>query len=163
MKNYNGNIDSSNNQNILDKLVDREVVACISDMVEHLFSYDGGTYGSWDEWNNMYVNRCDECDDYFTEYDEDEDGNRICPHCGRVYKDDEEAEEEPQEIYEYWLVTNWFGEKLRNHGEPVYERWGNWIWGRCCTGQSIALDYVVAEIAADMGILEGQENDWSRK
>jgi hypothetical protein len=34
------------------------------------------------------------------------------------------------------------------------------LWGRTTSGQGIAMDSVVAEIASDMGILVGQENEW---
>lgn len=54
-----------------------------------------------------------------------------------------------REVYEHWAVTRWLGSKLEAHGERVFEFAGLTIWGRCCTGQSIALDYVIQEIARE--------------
>jgi len=51
MKHYNFN--SSKNQAIKKQFVEREVYACISDMAEYLFSYDGDKYADWDEWENI--------------------------------------------------------------------------------------------------------------
>ena len=149
MKHYDYN--SSKNQTIKGQFVQREVYACISDMAEHLFSYEGDKYADWNEWENLYIARCPECGetvDYGVE----------CPHCGAIYE--EEPETEPQEIYEYWIVSPWLGEKLRDKGEPVLERWSGWIWGRTCTGQAILLDSVISSICYDMGILEGQPHEW---
>ena len=81
-----------------------------------------------------------------------------CPHCGAIHG--EEPETEPQEIYEYWIVSPWLGEKLKDKGEPILERWGGWIWGRTCTGQAILLDNVISEICYEMGILDGQPHEW---
>ena len=66
-----------------------------------------------------------------------------------------------QEILEYWIVSPWLGEKLREKGEPVLERWGGWIWGRTCSGQAILLDNVISEICYEMEILEGQQYEWN--
>ncbi len=67
-------------------------------------------------------------------------------------------EDEPQEIYEWWLVSSYLCEKLKAKGQPVIEEQN--IWGRCTTGQAILLDYVIGKIAQDMEILEGQKNEW---
>jgi hypothetical protein len=70
-----------------------------------------------------------------------------------------ELEQEPQEVYEWWLVTSWLARKLKEQGECVIESEG--IWGRRTSGQAIKMDYVITRICADLGILEGQENEWS--
>ena len=48
-----------------------------------------------------------------------------------------------REVYEHWAVDTWFGRHLQARGECVFEFGGMTIWGRCTTGQSISLDYVV--------------------
>ena len=162
MKHYDYN--SSKNQTIKGQFVQREVCACISDMAEYLFSYDGDKYADWDEWENLYVARCQECGEIVEEWEEVEAAavenpdKYSCPHCGAIHE--EEPETEPQEIYEYWIVSPWLGEKLMAKGEPVLKRWGGWIWGRTCTGQAILLDNVISEICYEMGILEGQPHEW---
>jgi hypothetical protein len=55
---------------------------------------------------------------------------------------------EPQEVYEWWLVSSWLAGELSAIGEPVIDNdYGYW-WGRTCTGQAIKLDGTMQEIAA---------------
>lgn len=57
--------------------------------------------------------------------------------------------ENPQEIFEWWLVTDWLGQKLYEKGEPVLRNgFGTW-WGRTTTGQSIEMDDVIIQIAIE--------------
>ena len=173
MKNYDYN--SIKNQAIKGQFVQREVKACITDISEHLFSWEGDKYANWDEWENLYVTRCPECGEIVVEWEEVDENDVVhiesddiankcmdygvkCPHCGAIHEEKPEAE--PQEIYEYWIVSPWLGKKLRDKGEPVLERWGGWIWGRTCTGQTISLDSVISSICYDMGVLEGQPHEW---
>jgi hypothetical protein len=52
-----------------------------------------------------------------------------------------------EEIYEHWLVSGWFAEQLERMGEAIESNFhGLTIWGRRCTGQSIAMDSVIQEI-----------------
>ena len=71
-----------------------------------------------------------------------------------------DCEEEPQEIFEWWAVSEYLFEKLKAKHEPVLEYGNIYIWGRTCTGQAILLDGVISEIALEMEILEGQKNEW---
>jgi len=57
------------------------------------------------------------------------------------------GEGEYTEIYEYWAVTKWLAEKLKEKGEVVFELWDFHVWGRQTTGQAIKLDPVIQEIA----------------
>ena len=75
--------------------------------------------------------------------------------------DVENIEPYRNEVYEHWTVSDWFARKLRERGHPTGELFGLTIWGRCTTGQSILLDRVIGEIAAELQILEGQKCDWS--
>lgn len=171
MRHYDYN--SSKNLAIKDHFVQREVIACISDMAEYLFGY-GDKYADWDEWENLYVTRCPECGEIVVEWEEVDENDVVhiesddvaneymgygvkCPHCGAIHE--EEPEAEPQEIYEYWIVTPWLGEKLMDKGEPILKRSGGWIWGRTCTGQAILLDWVIHSICSDLGLLEDQPHD----
>lgn len=64
-----------------------------------------------------------------------------------VYIDLEDGDTEVQEIFEWWLVTPWLAEKLVAINQPVLDNGlGHW-WGRTCTGQAIALDGTMQEIA----------------
>ena len=75
--------------------------------------------------------------------------------------DFEAIESEPQEVFEWWLVSSWLCEKLAERGEPVIKEEN--IWGRTTTGQAILLDHVITEICAGMEILDGQANSWTTK
>jgi len=66
------------------------------------------------------------------------------------------------EVLEHWIVTSWFAHKLQEHGQVVGEVFDFYIWGRTCSGQSIAMDGIIRSIADSMEILHGQKNDWSK-
>lgn len=87
-----------------------------------------------------------------------------CDSCGRVFNEDEydRLDTRYEEVFEWWAVSHWFGEKLEEQGCVVIESWGKSYWGRQTTGQAISLDGCVINIAKNMQILEGMENDWSK-
>ena len=62
----------------------------------------------------------------------------------------EDIEEEPQEIYEWWIVDSWFAKKLAAKGQAILTCDYFTAWGRTCTGQSIHLDYVIEEIYKEL-------------
>ncbi|HBG0867859.1 TPA: hypothetical protein ACMVA2_000264 [Clostridioides difficile] len=70
----------------------------------------------------------------------------------------ENEQDEPNEVYEFWIVSGWLCNKLKELGEVVISSEN--IWGRGCTGQSISLDYVIWQICNDMEILEGQKHEY---
>jgi hypothetical protein len=146
----------------VERIVDNEVYVCISDLAEYLFDFDGGKYATYDEWENMYVTICPECggvdsiihnetpdenDDIPADIDPDEYATENPYQCKCGARFEEEPDSEPQEIFEYWIVSPWLGRKLRDAGEPVLKRSSGWIWGRRCTGQAICQDSVIREIA----------------
>ena len=53
------------------------------------------------------------------------------------------------EVYEHWIVSNWLAAKLKARGEVTRDFAGLTIWGRCCTGQSMAMDSVIQDIAVE--------------
>ena len=144
--------NSGVNQDIKRKFVGREVLTCFSyEMGDILkLSYTNETTGlpTWEDIENLYVPTCSHCGDIVE--------NDNC-ECGQG-----EVECEPQEIFEWWIVTSWFYEKLKEQGQPVLEWGNNYYWGRCCTGQAILLDSVISRICSDMEILQGMANDWSK-
>jgi hypothetical protein len=54
-----------------------------------------------------------------------------------------------QEAYEWWLVTEWLHEQLRDNGEIVADDGQSHWWGRQCSGQSIKLDPTFYELAVN--------------
>jgi DNA-directed RNA polymerase subunit RPC12/RpoP len=165
---YHSNV----NQKIVGKLVDREVIRCMSWEIEKLLEINAKLFEadlpSYDDIAQVYQYVCPDCGHGVQELDEVkntvvseddiEEDVFICPYCKHVAED--EWDNEPQEIFEWWLVSEWFADKLKKHGEPILE-WGNGTyWGRTCTGQALQLDYVMCRIAEDMEILAGQKNSW---
>lgn len=194
-----GEPDSMENQRIRGKLVDREVILCVSGLISNLQAEPAAAAKlgvDEDELIRMGSN-----DDYRTAVEEwvrnDADPSdleyaglcdrkpRVNPYakpCKRRIRialrkledlDDEEVQEiarserlDPQvnEVYEHWVVSRYFASKLEGCGETVSRDvipgCSCYVWGRTCTGQAISMDHVIAEIAANMRILVGQENEW---
>ena len=64
-------------------------------------------------------------------------------------EEEEEVEYETREPYEFWAVSNYFGEFLQKKDELVTDVWGFYLWGRETTGQSILLDHVFQEFVKE--------------
>lgn len=131
------------------QLVGREVLACASQIVEHVLQREADIY---DDMENMCVRTCPECGEHVNENVEDTDDDDgglsyQCEHCEHRFDRDCEAESELQEVYEWWIVTGWLANKLAERGEVVCRDFhGLTVWGRCCTGQAILLDDVIVQI-----------------
>ena len=161
--------DSIVNQDIKQKLVSREVIHCASTMMYNIrecieFQQETDELFAVPDYYSaleVYLYELDEeetqglLDNYDVESIEDLDPEEVCSDLNLEY--------DYADILEYWIVTNWLGEKLKKHGENVAEFLGFTIWGRQTSGQAILLDDVISRIAYDMGILEGQERDWSKR
>lgn len=130
----------------LEHFVAKEIIACQSSLVEEALSTQ---FFSLDDLENMY-----------RPFNDKLIAPAICVRCQREFYclDSETGEcqlcfedhQEPQEIYEWWLVSPWFGKKLLMEGEPVLDNdYGIW-WGRCTTGQAITMDYVIQNIYDDI-------------
>jgi DnaJ-class molecular chaperone len=66
-------------------------------------------------------------------------------------------DEEPPEIFEWWLVTAYFAREARRVSLPVLENeYGTW-WGRTCTGQALSSDNVIWEIAEKAGVFHKEQ------
>lgn len=85
----------------------------------------------------------------------DESLSRDCKACDGEGYDDEgedctECDGDGYIIHEplgYWAVSRWLANKLSECGECIFEAHGLYIWGRCTSGQAIALDCVIQELA----------------
>lgn len=58
----------------------------------------------------------------------------------------EEDFPELREPFEFWIVSDFFAQKLKEEGALLTKHWGFWIWGRETTGQSILIDYIFQKI-----------------
>lgn len=162
--NYNSNI----NQSIKGYFVSKQVIQNVTTLILHLIESEyKGDYE--DEMYNLYSTY-----DYKSSAENngwiynDKKKQWTNVDSKKVYKTAKELCDEESlycdyiEVYEYWIVTKWFADKLKEKGEIVEELFGLNIWGRTTTGQAILLDLVVSEICEDLEILEGQKNDWSK-
>ncbi|MDL2320111.1 hypothetical protein LJC45_03150 [Alistipes sp. OttesenSCG-928-B03] len=52
------------------------------------------------------------------------------------------------EVLEWWLVTEWLAEQLKEQGEVIIDDYGCYWWGRQTSGQAIYMDAVIAEICS---------------
>lgn len=166
---------SSENQRIRGKLVEREFGSCISALVHHFATNSDALTGSGYDYDDI-LNLCSQ-DDWENTVREDDGfvrsgpGEIVCRVDGQEEEFDNWRDaaqalslDDPQrnEAYEHWVVSDWFAAKLEEHGEIVTHDFFNLtVWGRCCTGQSIMMDSVIGAIAAEMQILDGQQNAWT--
>ena len=195
-----GQPDSSVNQRIRSRLVEREVMHNLCQTVQfamkHAENDDDVDYDDimslcgGDDWEEPGRDRISDMDrnDLLTalgEYradlpgvdednedeDADEGGNlsddqlrAMLIECidgdWQEFCETERLDPHDLDVYEHWAVTSWFKRRLAERGEITGELLDFDVWGRTCTGQAIALDHVIASIAAEMEILEGQSSFW---
>ncbi len=124
-----------------EELVKHEIYCCVTPMVEYILSMHDTPNSPfcWDDVENLYTNSCAECGANQEGHDEEAENNDMVPH---------DFENNAQEIYEYWAVSPWLFAELKKRGEPVIDTFPH-IWGRTCTGEAIALDYVITKIQRD--------------
>lgn len=119
-----------------------EIYVCQSTLVHEALNRE---FFSWEDIENLYrpfdgqlisPTICYSCKLRFDCLDSE---TGLCENCY-------EEIEEPQEIFEWWLVSVWLAEKLRTKSEPILgNEYGVW-WGRCVSGQAISLDEVIHKI-----------------
>lgn len=170
--------EESKIQSVCRKLVEREVIACVSYLVSHFAQNPDACCGEveYDDVLNLcqrmpdHSERIEEIDERLeeiqTELDDVDSPGK--DHSAIEYgateleeeKEQLESDDDPIEALEHWIVSDWFASKLAEKGEITGELLGLTLWGRTCSGQMIALDSVIREIASDMEILPGQPNAW---
>src|SRR5271155_3974197 len=139
-------MDKQTNKQEIDSFVCREIYACQTSLIEEalkqqIFTVDD-IYNLYREFDAQLLspNTCIKCQIEFSALDS-ETGE--CEACF-------EANQLPQKIFEWWLVSPWLGKKLLLEGDPVIDNgYGVW-WGRTTTGQAISLDDVISKIFTDI-------------
>ena len=53
------------------------------------------------------------------------------------------------EVLEWWFVTPWLAERLKEQGEIIIDKLGCRWWGRLTSGQAIYMDGVIQEICGN--------------
>jgi len=167
-KKKNIDVDSNVNQDIKGNFVAREVKTCFSYEMEAILraSVEGQSnkdypLPTYEDIQNLYQYQCPECG---TGYKKEQEAKECCATKKQLEElEHESLDSEPQEIFEWWIVTEYLYNKLNDKGEPVLEWGNNYYWGRTCTGQAILLDGVISEICLEMEILDGQQYSWADK
>ena len=140
-------------QHLAETLWHREHPVCQSMLVSSLLSFDSYCSFSFDEEDieNLYpdpsewqLNRCISwLDEHAVDYSDLEKDDP------EQFRDEVRDYSDPQDILEWWAVSSWFADKLREHGECILDNdYGIW-WGRTCSGQSVVLDGVIQAIAVE--------------
>jgi len=138
------------------RLVERNVHLCVSCIVERLFEHEPDL--RYECCDNLYLPVCPECGNQLSPTKEpvdpgDEEGDEvyICSYCERHIADLSECDSEPQEVYEWWAVSSWLADRLREQDEVLCDDlYGLTVWGRCTTGQAIAIDGVIRTITREL-------------
>ena len=133
-------------ENALETFVSREIYVCQSALVTEAFKKElfsstdiENLYRPFDE-QLLSPNICVRCQGEFLCLDSE------TGQCETCFDDNQQ----PQEIFEWWVVSPWFGKKLLMESEPVLDNdYGIW-WGRCTTGQAVSMDYVIQKIYNDV-------------
>ncbi|MCH7471804.1 hypothetical protein IIA79_02500 [bacterium] len=174
--------NSTNNQPIIQRLVEREVIYCVSCWVDDELSGDN------EDWHECYSDAAAGKDTYCVnlpdgndwEGNEDAREERLDALAtlldaggldGKELRDSTAeydaltaADGQPPEVLEWWIITAWTAEQLQALGEVVMESpHGVWLWGRQCTGQAVYMDHCWGAIAEGMEILAGQRYSWDEK
>ena len=135
------NLDNGIVQDITRKFITphiyRNQTALVTDMQKegesNLYRFE------WDNIENFYMSD-QEILNYMGSYDEDMSDQELIDEV-------RDNGEDINEIFEWYLVSDWFLNRLREINEPVIDNDYGEYWGRCCTGQAISLDYNIQELA----------------
>lgn len=60
-----------------------------------------------------------------------------------------ENSEELDDVFEWWLVTPYMAEMLKDNGEVIFSDYDCWWWGRQTSGQALYMDHVIQKIAEE--------------
>ena len=59
--------------------------------------------------------------------------------------------DDSSEVLEWWLVTPYMADMLKENGEVILAAYGCCWWGRQTSGQALYMDWVIQRIAEQMG------------
>ena len=137
------NLDNGIVQDITRKFITphiyRNQTALVTDMQKESHTSTCCYWFDWDNIENLYMSD-QEILNYMGSYDEDMSDQEI---IDEVRNNGEDI----NEILEWYLVSDWFLDRLREINEPVIDNDYAEYWGRCSTGQSIYLDHNIQELA----------------
>lgn len=141
-----------------EELVKREVYTCVTPLVEFILNtgrsvpFDKGFIVppfDFDDIQHVYSStECEACGQTIDKHNQETHGT--CPDGNDSFQG------VPQDIYEWWAVSPWLFEQLKERGEPVIDTFPH-LWGRTTTGQAIALGSVITQIQREHKYAQGDE------
>lgn len=163
----NFDINLSENQDIKAKFVSQNVFANMSMIIQDLSNHESGDYydelmefncivdldGTIDDSNYTVVKNSTggyEWVDYDDSENCSDEGFETEKKAMADCINQNDIDVQYLEILEYWSVSDYMSNKLREKGHAVIEMHGHNIWGRTTSGQAISLDNVVSAICHDM-------------
>jgi len=161
------------NQNTVKDFVDREVYSNVTDMVQDLIEtdkidlfeyltpkciYEGEEY-TQEEIDKIIEDldeKIDQLNDELHETISEEQEIEIEEKISQMEEKIEELgdldfDEYPEPL-EYWIVSPFLAEKLKDRGEVIIDEYMAPIWGRETSGQAILLDSVIVDIVKSLDI-----------
>ena len=63
------------------------------------------------------------------------------------FDEDTDNFDEDTDVLEWWLVTPFMADMLKNNGEVILAAYDCYWWGRQTSGQGLSMDWVIQEIA----------------
>lgn len=110
------------------------------------------TYCAGENINELYeLADCRGIDKVYINLKDDSFDYAVCDWEELAENQGIDLEMEPLETLEYWAITPWLASKLDNTVETL----GMHIWGRTCSGQAIALDSDIQDLAVELASFEG--------
>ena len=132
------NLDNGIVQDITREFITPHIYRHQSSLITHLQeNYIEGF--NFDDIENLHMSD-EEILKYMGSYDEDMSDQEIIDEVRNNCED-------MNEIFEWYLVSDWFLARLREINEPIIDNDYGEYWGRCCTGQAICLDHNIQELA----------------
>ena len=147
-------------------IISNEILAVQSSLVEKLLSENIIQIDTIQNYYHYHVdNKLTGSDEYMSSDEFDTYKEKIEEKINDLESDEKDAtewqehldeleniESQPQEIYEWWLISDWLKEKLLAEGEPVLDTdYGIW-WGRTSSGQQIVADGIIQKIVKKINI-----------
>ena len=141
-------------QSWVENTINHEIKACQTSIVETLLQLEQldpeSVQNQYPSFNDKSIVELQEhLDEVAVDYESEDvycDDILDVSDYENYLRDEAETYAEPQEILEYWLVSEWLANQLIEAGEPVVQGLNCSWWGRTCSGQAISLDPTLWDI-----------------
>ena len=67
-------------------------------------------------------------------------------------RDELENCDEDTDVLEWWLVTSYLADMLKDNGEVILAAYDCHWWGRQTSGQGLSMDWVIQKIAEEISV-----------